>query len=53
MKNLVVFIVGALVFGAAVLGGGFLAWGTESLIQASVALALTLPPAAATLAWCF
>jgi hypothetical protein len=51
MKSLVVFVVGAVGFGALALGIGYALGGDEALLQGGVAFALTFVPAAATLAW--
>ena len=51
MIRLLLFIVGALLFGAATLGVGYLVWGEGTLMQGSVAFALAFVPAAGTLAW--
>jgi hypothetical protein len=51
MKSFVLFIFGALLFGAVALGAGFFILGSDVLVQGSVAFALTSIPAAATLAW--
>ena len=51
MKPLLLFIVGALLFGAVSLGLGYLVWEDAALIQGGVAFGLAFVPAAATLAW--
>jgi hypothetical protein len=51
MKSLVLFIFGASLFGAFSLGIGYWAAERETIVQGSVAFALTFVPAAATLAW--
>jgi hypothetical protein len=51
MKTLVLFIVGAVLFGAVALGVGFLLTGAEALVQGGTAFALAFVPAAGTLAW--
>ena len=51
MKSLVLFLLGALLFGAATLGIGYAIAGDDSLLQGGVAFALTFVPAALTLAW--
>jgi hypothetical protein len=51
MIRLLLFIVGALLFGAAALGVGYSVWGESALVQGGVAFALAFVPAAGTLAW--
>jgi hypothetical protein len=51
MKILALFVAGAIFFSAAALGAGYLFWGIESVVQGSASLALTFPPALATLGW--
>jgi len=51
MKSLGWFIFGALAFGVLALGCGYFGWGTEMLVQGSVAFVLTFVPAVGTLAW--
>jgi hypothetical protein len=51
MKCLVLFVSGALAFGAAALGLGYLAVQDDAAIQGGTAFALTFFPAVLTLAW--
>ena len=51
MKSLVLFRVGASLFGAAAIGIGYAIWGENSLLQSGTAFGLAFVPAAATLAW--
>jgi hypothetical protein len=51
MKCLLLFICGGLLFGAAALGIGYWLGNQDTLLQGGVAFALTLVPAAVTLAW--
>ena len=51
MKSLVLFLVGASLFGAAAIGIGYAIWGEDSLLQSGIAFGLAFVPAAATLAW--
>lgn len=51
MKSLLLFVSGGLLFGAMALGIGYWLGDQETLMQGGVALALTLVPAAVTLAW--
>jgi hypothetical protein len=51
MKKLVVFASGALLFGAAALGVGYIVWGQEALVQGGTAFALAFVPAILTFAW--
>ena len=51
MKSLVLFVVGALVFGAVTLGIGYWLGAIDVLLQGAAAFALAFVPAAGTLAW--
>jgi hypothetical protein len=51
MNRLLLFIVGALLFGAVSLGAGYLAWEDDALVQGGTAFGLAFLPAAGTLAW--
>jgi hypothetical protein len=51
MKTLLLFVAGALLFGAAALGLGYWCWGEEMLPQGGAAFGLTFVPAALSLAW--
>jgi hypothetical protein len=51
MKSLLLFVCGGLLFGAIALGIGYWLGDQDTLVQGGVAFALTLVPAAATLAW--
>lgn len=51
MKRLLLFIVGALLFGAVALGLGYSVWGEDSLLQGGAAFGLAFVPAAGTMAW--
>jgi hypothetical protein len=51
MIRLLLFIVGALLFGAAALGVGYILWGEDALVQGGAAFGLAFVPAAGTLAW--
>ncbi len=51
MKTLVLFVAGALSFGAVVLGISYAAWPEEVLLQGCVAFGLVMVPAALTLGW--
>ena len=51
MKSLVLFLLGALLFGAVALGIGYAVAGDDSLLQGGIAFLLTFVPAALTLAW--
>jgi hypothetical protein len=51
MKCLLHFICGGLIFGATALGIGYWLGNQDTLVQGGVAFALTLVPAAVTLAW--
>jgi len=51
MKRLLLFIVGALLFGAVSLGLGYLFGQEDALLQGGAAFGLAFVPAAATLAW--
>ncbi|MBI3822580.1 MAG: hypothetical protein HY289_07870 [Planctomycetes bacterium] len=51
MKSLLVFVVGALVFGAISLGIGYAIAEQDALIQGGVAFGLAFVPAVGTLAW--
>ena len=51
MKTLVVFVGGALLFGAVVLSAGYCFWETDALVQGATAFALAFIPALLTLAW--
>jgi hypothetical protein len=51
MKSLVLFITGAILFGALSLAAGYALWDVEALVQGGAAFALAFVPAAGTLAW--
>lgn len=51
MKPFLLFIGGALLFGAVTLGAGYLIWENDALVQGGTAFALAFVPAAGTLAW--
>jgi hypothetical protein len=51
MRSLILFLIGSIVLGAGAIGIGYLASGTESLLQSGVAFGLTFAPAVLTLAW--
>ena len=51
MKRLLLFVGGALLFGAVALGMGYLVWENDALVQGGTAFALAFIPAATTLAW--
>jgi hypothetical protein len=51
MKSLVLFITGAIAFGALSLAGGYAWWDMDALIQGGAAFGLAFVPAAGTLAW--
>src|SRR5436309_1820777 len=51
MKSLVLFITVSTLFGAAAVGTGFVAGGTDAAVQSGVGFGLTFVPAALTLGW--
>ena len=51
MKSLVVFVAGALIFGAGALAIGYAIGEDDALVQGGAAFGLTFVPAAGTLAW--
>jgi hypothetical protein len=51
MKSFLLFVAGALLFGALALGLGYAVWPEDVLIQGSTAFGLAFVPAALTLAW--
>ncbi len=51
MKTLLLFVAGALLFGALALGVGYAVWPEDILLQGGTAFGLAFVPAALTLAW--